>query len=196
MKRPSQQFHIDVPMAPRRTRSQEFWRLFRQNNLAIAGLTIFILFFSTAVVGLFLTSGPNPVLDPALVRLQEKLRAPLSQPNLKSLQADEVPAFGLYVLGTDDLGRDVFARMLQGAWVSLTVGFVAVGISVLVGIFMGGIAGYFGEHPIRVDWVVAVSFLAAGIVSLGNGIVVLGGALLGAGACCCLLSLAVFVCVL
>ena len=37
-------------------------------------------------------------------------------------------------------------RMLQGAWVSLTVGFVAVGISVLIGIFMGGIAGYFGQQ--------------------------------------------------
>ena len=56
-------------------------------------------------------------------------------------------------MGTDDLGRDVFARMLQGAWVSLTVGFVAVGISVLIGIFMGGIAGYFGQHHIRVDHV-------------------------------------------
>ena len=35
---------------------------------------------------------------------------------------------GAHWLGTDELGRDVFARMLQGAWVSLTVGFVAVGI--------------------------------------------------------------------
>jgi ABC-type dipeptide/oligopeptide/nickel transport system permease subunit len=52
-------------------------------------------------------------------------------------------------LGTDDLGRDVFARMLQGAWVSLTVGFVAVGIAVGIGILLGGIAGYYGRRYIR-----------------------------------------------
>ena len=56
-----------------------------------------------------------------MVRLQEKLRPPLAKPNLETLQAQEVPALGIYLLGTDDLGRDVFARMLQGAWVSLTV---------------------------------------------------------------------------
>jgi peptide/nickel transport system permease protein len=57
----------------------------------------------------------------------------------------------VYLFGTDDLGRDVFARMLQGAWVSLTVGFVAVGISVFIGIFMGGIAGYFGQSHTSID---------------------------------------------
>jgi peptide/nickel transport system permease protein len=41
--------------------------------------------------------------------------------------------------------------MLQGAWVSLSVGFVAVGISVIIGIFMGGIAGYFGQHRSFID---------------------------------------------
>ena len=58
---------------------------------------------------------------------------------METLKAHEVPTLGIYLLGTDDLGRDVFARMLQGAWVSLTVGFVAVGIAVIVGIFMGGL---------------------------------------------------------
>ncbi|NQT68073.1 MAG: ABC transporter permease [Desulfobacteraceae bacterium] len=133
-------------MAPKRTRWEEFWLLFRQNRLAILGLFIFILFFLSALIGLFLTSGTNPVFDPALIRLQEKLRPPLAEPHLDSLQPEEVPRLDIYLMGTDDLGRDVFARMLQGAWVSLTVGFVAVGISVLIGIFMGGIAGYFGQH--------------------------------------------------
>ncbi len=49
-----------------------------------------------------------------------------------------------HLLGTDQLGRDVFSRMLYGARISLSVGFVAVGISVLIGIFLGSIAGYFG----------------------------------------------------
>jgi len=142
----NQNFQFDQPLAPKRTRWEEFWLLFRQNRLAILGLFIFILFFLSALIGLFLTSGTNPVFDPALIRLQEKLRPPLAEPHLDSLQPEEVPRLDIYLMGTDDLGRDVFARMLQGAWVSLTVGFVAVGISVLIGIFMGGIAGYFGQH--------------------------------------------------
>ena len=158
--------YIEPPLAPKQTRMQEFRRLFGQNRLAILGLFIFILFFFCAVTGLFLTSGSRPFFDPAMVRLQEKLRPPLAKPHLDSLQPEEVPALNVYLMGTDDLGRDVFARMLQGAWVSLTVGFVAVGISVLIGIFMGGIAGYFGQHYIRIDHILITLalILAAGLV--------------------------------
>jgi peptide/nickel transport system permease protein len=140
---------IEAPLAPKRSRMQEFRRMLAQNRLAALGFFIFFLFFCCAVTGLVLTSGSNPVFDPAMIRLEEKLRPPMSKPNLKALRSDQVPVLNLYFMGTDDLGRDVFARMLQGAWVSLTVGFVAVGISVLIGIFMGGMAGYFGQHHIK-----------------------------------------------
>ncbi len=177
------------PLAPKRTRLQEFWQLFKQNRLAILGLIIFILFFFTALIGLFLTSGPDPVLDPALVRLQEKLRPPLSKPKLDTLQSDEVPALGLYLFGTDDLGRDAFARMLQGSWVSLTVGFVAVGISVLVGIFIGGIAGYFGQNRICFDHILIAFLLFSGAAMLMVGSIYPGFAILIIGLGCVLLFL-------
>ncbi len=171
-------FQLEMPLAPKRTRLQEFWCLFRQNRLAILGLFIFILFFCCAILGLFMTSGPDPFFDPAMIRLQEKLRPPLAKPNLDLLRCEEIPPLGFYLMGTDDLGRDVFARMLQGAWVSLTVGFVAVGISVLIGIFMGGIAGYFGQHPIRVDHVLLTFLLISGAALVLANFIRFGAALL------------------
>ena len=160
----SQDSQLDEPLAPKRTRFEEFWRLFKKNRLAIAGMVFFILFFVVAIIGLALTSGNDPLLDPALVRLQEKLRPPMAKPNLEMLQPSEIPTLGVYVFGTDDLGRDVFARMLQGSWVSLTVGFVAVGIAIIIGIFLGGIAGYYGQRHIQINKLIVVGFLAAGLL--------------------------------
>ena len=154
---------------PRKTRFQESWGILKKNKLAFLGLLIFVLFFFTALAGIILTSGANPYFDPSTVRLQEKLQPPLSDPNLSTLRPEETPKLGLYLFGTDDLGRDVFARMLQGAWVSLTVGFVAVGIAVLIGIFLGGIAGYFGQNNIRLDHILTAFLLFIGGVLLFMG---------------------------
>jgi peptide/nickel transport system permease protein len=55
-------------------------------------------------------------------------------------------------LGTDDRGRDILARMIWGARVSLSVGFVAVGIAILIGIVVGALAGYHGG---RTDMVIS-----------------------------------------
>ena len=145
-----------LELPPRQTRLEEFWSQLRKNRLALAGMVIFVFFFLVAVIGMLLTTGTSPVLDPSLVRLQEKLRPPLSRPELQSLLPEEVPPLGIYLLGTDELGRDVFARMLQGAWVSLTVGFVAVGLAVIIGVFLGGLSGYYGQSYIRLGPVVLV----------------------------------------
>ena len=74
------------------------------------------------------------------------LAAPLlARYNPVDLDLDHIlnaPGFP-YLFGTDDLGRDVFSRMLYGARVSLWVGFVAVGISVCIGTVLGLVAGWF-----------------------------------------------------
>jgi peptide/nickel transport system permease protein len=87
----------------------------------------------------------------------------------------------MYLFGTDDLGRDVFARMLQGAWVSLTVGFVAVGISVAIGIILGGLAGFYGQQHIRLEQMLVAAVLLAGAGLLAAGLRTGGVALLISG---------------
>ena len=165
---------IEAPSAPRRSRLQDLWRLLKKNRLAFTGLAIFVLFFLTAFTGLLLTAGTKPVINPAMVRLPEKLRPPLSKPNLEILRPEEAPPLGIYLFGTDDLGRDVFARMLQGSWVSLTVGFVAVGISLIIGVIMGGISGYYGlrlvsliDVSLSLFVLIGGSFLAGGSELVG-----------------------------
>ncbi len=56
------------------------------------------------------------------------------------------PAEGatLFLLGTDRLGRDVLSRIIYGARISLTVGLLGIAVSFVLGIIIGGIAGYYG----------------------------------------------------
>jgi peptide/nickel transport system permease protein len=65
-------------------------------------------------------------------------------PTAINVQALYQPPSGPHPLGTDALGRDVLSRLLYGGRVSLWVGFLAVGLSVAVGLFFGLVAGYFG----------------------------------------------------
>jgi peptide/nickel transport system permease protein len=120
----------------------EVWRQLRRDRLAMAGLVVLALLLVTALVGKLLTEW-LVVFDPTLVRLPEKLLPPLAGAHA-ALPADQLPAFGRFLFGTDDLGRDVFARMLQGSFVSLSIGFVAVSIELAIGLLLGGLAGFYG----------------------------------------------------
>lgn len=100
-----------------------FWRRLAHNRMAMTGAAI--------VLGMFLLALIAPILarDPGAIDIAKRL----------------LPPSLTYPLGTDDLGRDVLARILYGARISLLVGFVAVGISTLVGILLGALAGYYGK---------------------------------------------------
>jgi len=126
------------------------WRAFRRNRPAVLGLVVVLGFFLIALVGIVLTKGAHPLLDPREVRLPDRLQGPFARPNHAAVPAASLPRLGIYLFGTDELGRDVFARMLEGAFVSLSVGFVAVGLAVAIGIALGGLAGYYGPVRLRI----------------------------------------------
>jgi len=83
-----------------------------------------------------------------LILFGSSILAPLLspyKPDEVNLQEVLSPPSWAHPLGTDELGRDVLARILWGGRVSMLVGFVAVGISTLVGILFGALAGYYGK---------------------------------------------------
>jgi peptide/nickel transport system permease protein len=102
---------------------KNFWRHFKKNRLGVGGLVIIVIVFFIAIFAPFLSPYDTGKTDVSL-----KLKSPSFQ----------------HYLGTDQLGRDVFSRMLYGSQISLSVGFVAVGISILIGILVGAMAGYKG----------------------------------------------------
>jgi peptide/nickel transport system permease protein len=96
--------------------------IFNQPLLFVGGLIV-----SSVVLSALLAPWIAPY-DPAMINVHDILLSPS----------------WAHWCGTDTLGRDVLSRMLYGARVSLAVGFVAVGISLLIGICLGAIAGHYG----------------------------------------------------
>jgi peptide/nickel transport system permease protein len=171
------------------------WRRFRHSKLAAAallyvGVMSAIAFFAPLIANrkplLERTahgwSAPaladywldDPDLDPKAEPATFTLGAPIPfSPNTIELASRLETPTRLHYLGTDDLGRDVLARMIHGARVSLAVGLLATLIAVVVGSFFGAMAGYYGGAA---DWIVSRTievvlcfpflFLVLGIVAL------------------------------
>lgn len=109
-------------MKPPETMASLVWRRFRRHPGAVAGAVILtILVISVSLAGL---SPHDPEKSDIANRYQ--------------------PPSWTYPFGTDGLGRDILVRVLYGGRVSLTVGFMVVGIVLIVGVPIGCIAGYFG----------------------------------------------------
>ncbi|MBQ4133026.1 MAG: ABC transporter permease [Desulfovibrionaceae bacterium] len=83
------------------------------------------------------------LLTVTMMSLLAGVIAPYS-PKAQNLYATYQPPSWEHLMGTDSLGRDVFSRLLYAGRVSLWVGFVAVGISIFIGLILGLAAGYFG----------------------------------------------------
>ena len=114
----------------------EGWASFRKNRPALMGLWI--------IVALYLAMLLAPFLAPFEAEFREAFRAGGDMGTSLS------PPSSRYLMGTDLYSQDILSRILYGARVSLTIGLVAVGISVPLGAVLGGIAGYWG------GWVDAV----------------------------------------
>jgi len=143
---------VSGDLAVAEPRSPSGWALLRRDRLALAGMSALLALTVLAAIGKLLTDGLG-WLDPAQVRLSDPLLPPLSRASA-AIPAAQRPPLGRYLLGTDELGRDVLARMLEGASVSLSIGLVAVGIALAVGITLGALAGYGGRArigPLTVD---------------------------------------------
>ncbi|MFZ5587900.1 MAG: ABC transporter permease [Thermodesulfobacteriota bacterium] len=100
-----------------------FWAALSANRLALLGLVV--------VAALVLVAALAPWLAPF-------------DPNAIDVKSILLPPSWSHPFGTDELGRDVFSRMIYGSRVSLQVGIVAAGLATLVGVILGALAGYYG----------------------------------------------------
>lgn len=107
----------------KRSQLKEIWRRFRRNKQAMVGMCMLLLMIFSAIFA--------SVISPY---------DPLQQDIINRLQ----PPSATHFFGTDELGRDIFSRILYGSRISLTVGLIAVSISSVVGCALGAIAGYYG----------------------------------------------------
>ena len=185
-------------MKPQRT-SESMWRLtwrrFKRSKLAMFALS-YVLFMAAVALLAPLLANRKPLVQ----RTADGLRFPafadyvIGDPDMDTPSHEATFALGAPVpyspntinltrrladpgrdhfLGTDDLGRDILARMIHGARVSLTIGFFATAIALVVGSVLGALAGYYGGAT---DWIVSrvievvlcfpFLFLVLGIVAL------------------------------
>jgi peptide/nickel transport system permease protein len=105
------------------SQGKKVWRRFRRSKLAVFGMIVLIFFVLLSIFAPFLTD---------------------HDPNRSNLRNRNLPPSREHLFGTDDMGRDVFARTLYGGRISLTVGLVSVGISLGIGVVLGAVAGFFG----------------------------------------------------
>ncbi|MCJ7626199.1 MAG: ABC transporter permease [Anaerolineaceae bacterium] len=102
------------------------WRQFKRHKLALIGAIILPIFILIAIFGNWIMP-----YDPIEIHPEINVGMPLAP------EKD-------HLLGTDNFGRDIVSRLISGGQISLSVGFVAVGFGMLLGVTLGSLAGFFG----------------------------------------------------
>lgn len=141
------------------------WNKLKRNKFAVFGAVILIILMLLAIIA--------PIISP------------YGRDTVDLLNIEAAPT-AKHILGTDDLGRDVFVRLIYGGQVSLSVGIVAIIIQLAIGITLGAIAGYFSGIIDKiimrfVDMVLCFPFLVIAITmasilgpSIWNVMIIIG----------------------
>ncbi|WP_280771129.1 nickel transporter permease [Salipaludibacillus daqingensis] len=133
------------------------WRKLKTNRVAMAGGILILFFILVSFIGPLLTS-----LDPNSPDVSSRLQSPSSE----------------HWFGTDNHGRDIFTRIIHGMSITLYIGFSSVAIGMVVGVFIGIMAGYYGKRTDAILMRIMDVFLAFPGILLALGIVaVLGGSI-------------------
>lgn len=114
---------MEPPVAKARSPLSEAWEMFRHNHSAMVGLALLVVIVLGAIFG--------PMLYPT--DPFDMVWAPFSPPGEEG-----------FLLGTDYLGRDLFSQILYGARVTLIIGLSAAIVTVVIGVTVGALAGFYG----------------------------------------------------
>ncbi|SKC36965.1 ABC transporter permease [Maledivibacter halophilus] len=109
----------------KRSQTREVWRRLKKNKMAILGIIILSIFILTAIFADYIADYKTEAIR---MNARERLQEPSKE----------------HWFGTDDLGRDIFARIVHGTRISLFVGTISVGIALSIGGTLGAISGYYG----------------------------------------------------
>ncbi|WP_375293776.1 ABC transporter permease, partial [Vibrio sp. Y53_MX_L15] len=121
-----------APSAWQRFKESDFLYYFKRDKVAMASFTVFMMFLVLALAAPILA--PTDPYDLTSIDIMDSELPPSWME-----EGDE-----RFVLGTDEQGRDILSTILYGSRLSLTIGFLAVGLQLILGIIIGLSAGYFG----------------------------------------------------
>lgn len=136
----------------KRSQWREVWRMLKKNKMALVGLGILVILVLLALFA-------DVIADYDTVVIKQNLANRLKGPSAE------------HWLGTDEFGRDIFARLVHGARVSLKVGIIAVGISIILGGILGALAGFYGGRIDNTIMRIMDVFLAVPSILLAIAIV-------------------------
>lgn len=141
----------------RAVRAEEWrkvWFRFRQSTLSVMGLGIVALIVIAAALAPFIA--PYPKHAGSVVNFEASLKPPSR----------------VYIMGTDDAGRDIFSRTVFGARISMVLGVIVLAIAVSVGVPLGLVAGYWGGRLGNAIMRVTDVFLAVPPIALALAVTV------------------------